>query len=83
MKLPSLSPVKIRPDAVDVTPPDRAIPRWLAPDLSGTDIEGGSSRAIAKGDFVIVPENTPPWFSAINGTLIVMSLHVPRSGATY
>ncbi|MGP0073301.1 MAG: cupin domain-containing protein [Bryobacteraceae bacterium] len=48
--------------------------------LTGTAIEGGKSQAVAKGDFVIVPENTPHWFSAINGTIVLMSLHVPRSG---
>ena len=46
--------------------------------LTGTGIEGGTSQAVAKGDFVIVPENTPHWFSAINGTITLMSLHVPR-----
>jgi len=46
--------------------------------LTGTGIEGGTPRAVAKGDFVIVPENTPHWFSAINGTIVLMSLHVPR-----
>jgi mannose-6-phosphate isomerase-like protein (cupin superfamily) len=46
--------------------------------LTGTAIEGGSSRSVAKGDFIVVPENTAHWFSAINGTLVVMSLHVPR-----
>jgi quercetin dioxygenase-like cupin family protein len=35
-------------------------------------------QALAKGDFVIVPENTPHWFSKINGTLVLMSLHLPR-----
>src|SRR5579871_3707169 len=44
--------------------------------LTGTGIEGGESRSIAKGDFVIVPENTPHWFSAIDGTLVLMSLHM-------
>jgi len=52
-----------------------------AENLSGTAIEGGATRNIAKGDFIIVPENTPHWFSAINGTLVLMSLHVPRSAA--
>jgi mannose-6-phosphate isomerase-like protein (cupin superfamily) len=47
--------------------------------LTGSAIEGGNSRAVAKGDFFIVPENTPHWFSAINGTVVLMSLHVPRS----
>jgi mannose-6-phosphate isomerase-like protein (cupin superfamily) len=46
--------------------------------LSGTAIEGGSSRPVAKGDFVIVPENTPHWFSAINGTVTLMSFRLPR-----
>lgn len=46
--------------------------------LSGTAIEGGTPRTIAKGDFIIVPENTPHWFSAINGVLVLMSFHVPR-----
>lgn len=52
--------------------------RTNAENLSGTGIEGGTPRAVAKGDFIIVPENTPHWFSAINGTVVLMSLHVPR-----
>jgi mannose-6-phosphate isomerase-like protein (cupin superfamily) len=46
--------------------------------LTGTAIEGGTSRTVSKGDFVIVPENTPHWFSSINGTIVLMSFHVPR-----
>jgi len=46
--------------------------------LTGTGIEGGTSQSVAKGDFIIVPENTPHWFSAIDGTLVLMTLHVPR-----
>ena len=52
--------------------------RTNAENLTGTGIDGGASRNIGKGDFIIVPENTPHWFSAINGTLVLMSLHVPR-----
>jgi mannose-6-phosphate isomerase-like protein (cupin superfamily) len=52
--------------------------RTNAENLTGTGIEGGNSQAVAKGDFVIVPENTPHWFSSINGTIVLMSLHVPR-----
>jgi len=52
--------------------------RTNAENLSGTAIEGGMSRPIGKGDFIMVPENTPHWFSTINGTLVLMSLHVPR-----
>lgn len=46
--------------------------------LNGTGIEGGESRNVAKGDVFVVPENTPHWFSKVNGTLVLMSLHVPR-----
>jgi mannose-6-phosphate isomerase-like protein (cupin superfamily) len=52
--------------------------RTNAENLSGTAIDGGDTQAVAKGDFFIVPENTPHWFSKINGTLVLMSLHVPR-----
>ena len=52
--------------------------------LTGTAIEGGSEQRMAKGDFAIVPENTPHWFSAIDGTIVLMSMHVPRSsGGTH
>lgn len=48
-----------------------------ADNLGGTGIEGGQSREVAKGDFFFVPANTPHWFSKINGTLVLMSLHGP------
>jgi len=56
--------------------------RTNAENLTGTGIEGGKSQAVAKGDFVIVPENTPHWFSKINGTIVLMSIHMPRSGGS-
>jgi len=46
--------------------------------LSGAGIEGGESKAVAKGDFLIVPENTPHQYLDIKGELILMSIHVPR-----
>lgn len=52
--------------------------RTNAENLTGSGIEGGATRQIAKGDFIIVPENTPHWFSVINGTIVLMSIHVPR-----
>jgi mannose-6-phosphate isomerase-like protein (cupin superfamily) len=52
--------------------------RTNAENLTGSGIEGGMQQNIAKGDFILVPENTPHWFSPINGVLIIMSLHVPR-----
>ena len=56
--------------------------RANGPNLNGSAIEGGTSRTIGKGDFILVPENTPHWFSKIDKTLDVLSLHVPHPVAT-
>jgi mannose-6-phosphate isomerase-like protein (cupin superfamily) len=50
-----------------------------ADNSTGNGIEGGTSKKIAKGDFILVPEGTPHWFSAIDGELTLMSLHLPRT----
>ncbi len=54
--------------------------RTNAENLTGAGIEGGTSRHVAKGDFVMVPENTPHWFSQVDGTLVLASLHLPHAG---
>jgi mannose-6-phosphate isomerase-like protein (cupin superfamily) len=46
--------------------------------LTGSGIDGGNSRRIAKGDWVMVPEKTPHWFTQVEGALVMMSLHVPH-----
>lgn len=55
--------------------------RTNAENLTGKGIEGGNMRSVAKGDFIVVPENTPHWFSTINGSITLMSLHVPMKAA--
>ena len=45
--------------------------------LLGTSIEGGSSRPIAKGDFFMIPQNTPHAFHTTDATLVIMSMHLP------
>jgi mannose-6-phosphate isomerase-like protein (cupin superfamily) len=55
--------------------------RTNAENLTGTALEGGTAQAVSKGDVFIVPENTGHWFSEIKSPIVVMSLHVPRSGA--
>jgi mannose-6-phosphate isomerase-like protein (cupin superfamily) len=57
-----------------LTTEDRTNPQ----NLSGKGIEGGEVRTVAKGDFIIVPEKTPHWFSKIDGVLVLMTLHLPR-----
>jgi mannose-6-phosphate isomerase-like protein (cupin superfamily) len=52
--------------------------RTNAANLSGTSIEGGTSQTIGKGDFTIIPENTPHQFKPSGGPLVLMTQHVPR-----
>ncbi len=48
--------------------------------MEGTAISGGTPQAVAKGDFFIVPENTPHAFTEVKSPLVLMSLHIPRTG---
>lgn len=52
--------------------------RTNAANLSGTAIDGGTIQKIAKGDFMIIPENTPHQFKPDGGPLVLMTQHVPR-----
>ena len=42
----------------------------------GTAIEGGTPRRISKGDYIMVPANTPHQYTEVNG-LVMMTLHMP------
>jgi len=47
--------------------------------LSGTGIEGGVSKRVAKGDWILVPAGVPHQYPAVEkGGLTVMSLHLPK-----
>jgi len=50
--------------------------RTDAANLNGSAIEGGTKRNIAKGDWILIPQNTPHWFSPINGVLVLYSMHM-------
>jgi mannose-6-phosphate isomerase-like protein (cupin superfamily) len=51
--------------------------RTNAENLSGSAIDGGTPRRLVKGDWVMVPEKTPHWFTQIEATLVLMSIHLP------
>lgn len=55
--------------------------RTNATNLSGTSVEGGTARRIAKGDYIFVPENTPHAFTKTEDRIVIMSVHVPRTEA--
>ena len=50
--------------------------------LSGTSIQGGASKRVSKGDFVLVPEGVPHQFPNVEGNLTLMSLHLPRANSS-
>jgi mannose-6-phosphate isomerase-like protein (cupin superfamily) len=56
--------------------------RTNAENLSGSAIDGGTPRRLAKGDWVMVPEKTAHWFTQIEGTLVLMSIHLPHAEGT-
>src|SRR5262245_63521694 len=49
----------------------------IGPDeLRGTRIEGGVTRQLAKGEVIIVPNNTPHWFKEVNGQFLYYTIKV-------
>lgn len=55
--------------------------RTNATNLTGSKLEGGTPRRIAKGDYALIPENTAHSFTQVEGALVIMSVHMPRGGA--
>ena len=54
------------------TPPDSAVVKVLnGPSTGGGPIQNGVSRKVGPGDVVIIPPNTPHWFSEITSDQIV------------
>jgi mannose-6-phosphate isomerase-like protein (cupin superfamily) len=49
--------------------------------LNSPKVEGAMERKLVKGDMVLVPENTPHAVTQVDGKLVLMSMHLPRSGA--
>ena len=45
---------------------------------TGSGIEGGVETKLNVGDWLLVPEGVPHWFSKIDGEVTLMSLHLPR-----
>lgn len=45
-------------------------------EFRGSHIEGGEVRRLAKGDVIIVPNNTPHWFKEVSGTFLYYTIKV-------
>lgn len=46
--------------------------------IVGTSITGGTSRIISKGDYVVIPLNTPHQFSTTKAPFIMASVHINK-----
>ena len=49
------------------------------PTLHGTGMKGGTPHKIAKGDYIMVPPDTPHWYTQVQGTFISVTLHMPMA----
>src|ERR1700761_352953 len=52
-------------------------PKDNGANMSGSGITGGMSRKVAKGDYIMVPPNTPHQYSDIQGELAMVTLPMP------
>jgi mannose-6-phosphate isomerase-like protein (cupin superfamily) len=55
------------------------VQREDGPGVTGTAIEGGTSRQIKEGDVVVIPAGTPHWFSKIDGSLAYLVIRIDPS----
>ena len=45
-------------------------------ELRGSQIEGGTTRRLSKGQVIIVPNNTPHWFKDVDGEFLYYTIKV-------
>jgi Mannose-6-phosphate isomerase len=50
----------------------------LVTGVGGDTVHAGTALHIARGDVVIIPEDTPHWFSAVDDSISYLSMKVPR-----
>ena len=52
--------------------------KTTAPDeVRAPSIEGGTSRAVAKGDVIIIHNGVPHWFKEVRGPFLYYTVKVP------
>lgn len=47
--------------------------------ISGTAIAGGHEQRLSKGDYVLIPSNTPHWFNDVRGEFAIVTMHMPMA----
>lgn len=56
-------------------------PKRTGANVTGTGIIGGVSQTVKAGDVFLIPEGVPHWFKAVDGKLVMLSVHLPRADA--
>jgi mannose-6-phosphate isomerase-like protein (cupin superfamily) len=46
----------------------------IAKGPGGATIENGETRKVAKGDVIVIPANSPHWYSAVDGTITYLEV---------
>jgi mannose-6-phosphate isomerase-like protein (cupin superfamily) len=54
-------------------------PKDNGANMGGTGITGGTSRKVAKGDYIMVPPNMPHQYADVQGELAMVTLHMPMT----
>lgn len=47
--------------------------------MSGTSIKGGHAQKLNKGDYALIPSNTPHWYSGVKKEFAIMTMHMPMA----
>jgi uncharacterized RmlC-like cupin family protein len=47
--------------------------------VSGISIEGGTPHKVAKGDYIMVPPDTPHQYADVQGEFVSVTLHMPMA----
>jgi len=64
------------PDAKPSAPESQVVTVLNGPSNAGSRIDGGTSRRVSAGDVVIIPPDTPHWWSSLEGKIVYLVVRV-------
>ena len=64
------------PDARPAAPQSQVVTVLNGPSNTGAVVDGGTSRRVKAGDVVIIPPNTPHWWSSLEGKIVYLVVRV-------
>ena len=65
---------------VNAKPMTMAAGSSIGPSREGTAIQGGSSRHVGVGDFIVIPAGTPHMFTALDGSIVYTVIRIDPGG---